>query len=325
MKTRSRLFTLVALLLLVAVDATAGQPAGYLFVTYRGDRQPQEEQIHFALSKEGREWTALNGGAPVLVSEVGEGGVRDPFLLRSHDGTKFYLLATDLAIHRNRDWKRAVRAGSRSIVVWESSDLVNWSAPRLVPVAHGLSGCAWGPEAVYDPEKEAYLVYWASTISTDRFAKHSVWARYTRDFVTFDAPFPFIERSGSVGDPAIISTGQAYYRLARDQATKTIIMEAAPKLGGPWRELSGFSLGKDVGFDAPICYPLSVETDGAPSSWALLLSNPRGDYRSYLAGNLAEGLFFPFEDVHFPFRCQQGSVLPLRAAEYERLQAAYSR
>jgi hypothetical protein len=324
MKTRSRLFPLLASLLLVAADAIAAQPAGYLFVTYRGERSPEEEQIHFGLSKDGREWTALNAGAPVLVSGVGEGGVRDPFLLRSHDGAKFYLLATDLAVHRNRDWKRAMRTGSRSIVIWESSDLVNWSAPRLAPVAHELSGCAWAPEAIYDPEKKAYLVYWASTLSTDGFSKHSVWASYTRDFVTFDAPLPFIEKSGNFGDPAVISAGHAYYRFARDNESKSILMETAPRLGGPWRHV-GFSLGVEAGIDSPACFPLSMSTDGVPSAWALLLSDSRRGYRAYVAGNLAEGMFFPLEGSRFPFRFQQGSVLPLRAEEYERLQTAYSR
>ena len=324
MNARTVLFALFASLLLAAAEAIAAQPAGYLFVTYRGEKQPQEEQIHFALSKDGREWTALKGGAPVLVSEVGEGGVRDPFLLRSHDGAKFYLLATDLAIHRNRDWKRAIRAGSRSIVVWESSDLVNWSAPRLVPLAHELAGCVWAPEAIYDPEKKAYLVYWASALSTDGFSKHSIWASYTRDFVTFDPPVPFVDKVGNFGDPTIISTGQTYYRFARDLETKSVLMETAPKLTGPWLEISGFSLGADAGLDAPICYPLSFSPDGSPAAWALLLSEPRRGYRAHVAANLAEGLFFPIEGIRFPFRFQQGSVLPLRAEEYERIQAAYS-
>ena len=325
MKARPALFAFFASLLLASSEVIAAQPAGYLFVTYRGERSPEEEQIHFALSKEGREWTALNGGAPVLVSEAGEGGVRDPFLLRSHDGSKFYLLATDLAIHRNRDWKRAVRAGSRSIVVWESSDLVNWSAPRLASVAHELSGCAWAPEAIYDPEKKAYLVYWASTISTDGFSKHGIWASYTRDFVTFDAPFPFIEKSGNFGDPTVIAAGNAYYRFARNHESKSLLMETAPRLGGPWRQVSGYSLGEQAGIDAPVCYPLSMSTDGVPNAWALLLSESRRGYRAYGAGNLAEGVFFPIEGTRFPFRFQQGSVLPLGIEEYSRIQAAYLR
>jgi arabinoxylan arabinofuranohydrolase len=64
------------------------------------------EQIYLAISVDGCQWEALNGSQPILISTLGEKGVRDPYLLRSHDGRKFYLLATDvskqLTVSRNR-------------------------------------------------------------------------------------------------------------------------------------------------------------------------------------------------------------------------------
>jgi arabinoxylan arabinofuranohydrolase len=153
---------LLLLMLLTAQNASAAG-GGFLFVTFKGEQSPMTEQIYFALSRDGRQWQALHGGDPVLVSTLGEKGVRDPFLLRSHEGNKFYLLATDLSINRNHDWSRAVRAGSKSLVIWESDDLTHWSEPRLVPVAAADAGCAWAPEAVYDEESGNYLVFWAST------------------------------------------------------------------------------------------------------------------------------------------------------------------
>ena len=105
---------LTLLFALCASTALAADgPGGFLFVTFRGEQSPLTEQIYFAVSKDGRDWQALNDGLPTLVSEVGEKGVRDPFLLRSPDGKTFYLVATDLSINRNRDWHRAVQAGSR--------------------------------------------------------------------------------------------------------------------------------------------------------------------------------------------------------------------
>lgn len=325
MKNPSRLFTLCSMLLLLGARALGAGSAGYLFVTYRGERQPQEEQIHFALSRDGREWSALNKGAPVLVNEAGEGAARDPFLLRSGDGKKFYLLATDLAIHRNRDYRRAMRAGSRSIVIWESSDLVHWSAPRLAPVAHELAGCAWSPEAIYDPEKNAYLVYWASTLSTEGFSKHGIWATYTRDFVTFDAPFPFLERPGTLTDPSVIRDNGVYYRFARNTTAKTLVIERAGRLSGPWSEPPGYSLPAGAGTECPAAYPLAPASDGGPSVWCLLVGNGSKGYQSFVTDNLAAGLFRPLEGVRFPFQFHQGSVLPLSEGEYERLQSAYGR
>lgn len=83
---------------------------GYLFATFRGEESLMTEQIYFMISENGRDWKALNNKNPVLVSELGEKGVRDPYIIRSHDNEKFYLIATDLSIHLNPDWKRAQSA-----------------------------------------------------------------------------------------------------------------------------------------------------------------------------------------------------------------------
>ena len=54
--------------------------AGYLFVHFIGE-QENGEQIYFAVSEDGMHWQDLNGGQPVLVSDIGESGVRDPFIV----------------------------------------------------------------------------------------------------------------------------------------------------------------------------------------------------------------------------------------------------
>jgi hypothetical protein len=61
----------------VGVSA-ALQPAtgGYLFTTFRGESTPTSEQIYFGLSPDVMRWDALNNGKPVLISNVGEKGVR---------------------------------------------------------------------------------------------------------------------------------------------------------------------------------------------------------------------------------------------------------
>ena len=72
----------------------------------------------------------LNGGQPVLTSTARHQGVRDPFIIRSPEGDKFYMIATDQQIYGNGNWDAAQRQGSKSIVVWESTDLVNWTDQR---------------------------------------------------------------------------------------------------------------------------------------------------------------------------------------------------
>ena len=105
--------------------------AGYLFVTFTDGRE-DGEQIYFAISRDGLHWQDLNGGNPVLTSSIGEKGARDPFLLRSVDGSHFYLIATDLRIANGKGWDAAQYAGSRDLLIWESDDLIHWSEERSV-------------------------------------------------------------------------------------------------------------------------------------------------------------------------------------------------
>lgn len=318
-------FILTLLATLAAGVSLNAANAGFLFVTFKGEANPMTEQIYFALSQDGRTWNALNDAKPVLVSEIGDKGARDPYLLRAHDGQTFYLLATDLSIHLTHDWGRAVTAGSRSIVIWESTNLVQWSAPRLVRVAPEDAGCAWAPEAVYDEDTRDYLVFWASTTKRDNFAKHRIWAARTTDFKTFGEPFIYIEKPATVIDTTIMRAGGKYYRFTKDEKFKAVTMEMGGKLSGPWQELAGFSLAQLRGYEGPECYLVEPGAAGQPPTWCLILdyySKGQG-YQPFITHDLAGGQFTPAAGFSFPFRFRHGSVLPVSDAEYARLATAY--
>ena len=117
--------------------------------------------------------------------------MRDPYLIRSAEGDRFWLIATDLSIYYRGGWGRAnaTTQGSTNLVVWESDNLVDWSEPRLVDVAGNIpgAGCAWAPEAMYDANTGNYVVYWAtasdeSNVNGDRM---NMYYATTRDFRTF--------------------------------------------------------------------------------------------------------------------------------------------
>lgn len=91
----------------------------YLFAYFKGEGLSQGEQIYFAVSRDGLHWTDLNDANPVLVSTLGEKGLRDPFIMRSADGDHFFVIATDLKIYGNGNWTAAQTTGSKSIMVWE--------------------------------------------------------------------------------------------------------------------------------------------------------------------------------------------------------------
>ena len=322
-----RPFRLLVLFAALVASAFAAAPAGFLFVTFNGEHTPLTEQIYFATSADGRNWTALNNSRPVLVSAIGEKGVRDPYLIRAHDNDKFYLIATDLSIHLNGDWRRAAQQGSRSIVIWESTDLVKWSEPRLVPVAADDAGCTWAPEAIYDEENKDYLVFWASTNKRDGFAKFRIWAARTTDFKTFGAPFVYIEKPHAIIDTTIVRDGEKYYRFTKNEERKSIFLETSPKLVGDWTPVEGFSLAHLTGYEGPECYLIEPAAEGRPPVWGLILDHyGRGaGYKPWISHDLAGGKFDPAQGFAFPFKFRHGSVMPLTATELERIRKAYTR
>lgn len=293
---------------------------GFLFVTFQGEATPLSEQVYFVVSDDGRHWKPLNSGKPVLVSDIGDKGVRDPFLVRRQDGTGFVLLATDLSIYHTKDWKRAQEAASRSILISESSDLVHWSPPRLVPIAADDAGCAWAPEAVYDEGAGDYLVFWASRNRRDQFAKQRIWASRTPDFRTFSEPFIYIDKPHDVIDTDIVCDGDRYYRFSKDEQFKAITLESARDLMGPWREIPEFSLSKLVGYEGPVCFRLGT------GEWCLLLDHyaEAKGYEPFLCRDLAGGQFVPTADFNAPFKLRHGGVLPITADERQRIESAFA-
>lgn len=138
----------------------------------------------------------MNCGQPVLRSTVGEEGVRDPYLYRSPEGDRYFLIATDLSIYNRGGWKINEQGyydpsttGSHYLVLWESTDLVNWGTPKHIKVAPENAGMAWAPEMIYDDVSGQYIIFFASSImnpETKYKAKpNAIYYVATRDFVNF--------------------------------------------------------------------------------------------------------------------------------------------
>lgn len=194
--------------------------AGYLFVHFTGE-QKDGEQIYFSVSRDGLHWTDLNNGKPVLYSHIGECGVRDPFPVKNPMNGRYYLIATDLRIEKGEGWQAAQERGSRDIIIWESEDLVHWEKERSHTVGIREAGCVWAPEAVFDEEEQAFLVFFASKVKCDgeETAKHRIYAAYTKDFVTFSDTFLYVERERDVIDTTILRSNGKYYRISRMRPT----------------------------------------------------------------------------------------------------------
>ncbi|WP_229702537.1 X2-like carbohydrate binding domain-containing protein [Streptomyces albiflavescens] len=288
--------------------AAAADP-GYLMVHFTGDGS-NGQQIYFSHSTDGLNWSDFNGGGIALRSTVGTRGVRDPALVRSPDGSRYWIIATDLCIGCGQNWDQAVNNASRNIVVWESTDLVTWSQPWLLNVAAAIPDGrnAWAPEAIWNPETNDYVLYWATNATLNGVLKHRIYYARTTDFHTITTPQVYIDRPGTQGiiDTQIVGVpaGAGNYRYVRASGDGQITLEGSNSILGTWTNLGNLS---GIGLTGSQVEPRS----GSVPDRTLTL-NPNGTtFKGLKAGSatLAEGRDYTLS----------GNRLTLKAATLTRL------
>ncbi|MFB2580694.1 cell wall-binding repeat-containing protein [Herbiconiux sp. P15] len=348
----------------VKAAVPAADPEGYMFTYFAGESTDAGEEIYFGASEGSSplEWDELNGGNPVLSSSFGEEGLRDPMIIRSPEGDKFFIVATDLKIYPNGDFGRAQRTGSLYLEIWESTDLVNWSPQRHVQVSDEATiGNTWAPEAYYDETIGEYVVFWASNIydasiapeARDNFATYNrMMYATTRDFVTFSEPQIWSDSNRGRGlgliDSTVIQDGDTYYRFTKDEGTMNVLLQKSDSLratsGDPMvvtEDPNAWSLvtreiGRNqtytaidgstrtyTGGEGPTVFK-DVQDDG---TWWLFIDQPgyHGGVGYVAFRSTDKGLTWQAQDSSgLPGVPRHGTVLPITAAEQERLQEAYN-
>lgn len=242
---------------------------GYLMAHFIGEGSGGE-QIYLSHSDDGLNWTDLNRGQIVLRSPLGTKGVRDPIIVRSPAGDRYWLIATDLHIGSGTSWSDAANRGSRNLVVWESADLVNWSIPWLLPVAASIgdAGDAWAPEAIWDAAAGNYFLYWATNSTLNGEKKHRIWSARTTDFRSITTPQVYFERPGTeeLIDTQIIEANTGGFRYYRASKNTQIVIEGGNSLTGSWTRLGDLANITGGGVEGPMWAKFNDRNE-----WALWL------------------------------------------------------
>lgn len=142
-----------------AQTPTDDQYDAYLFAYFTGNHIT-EEAICLAVSNDGYNFRALNGGKPVMDSRLisSTGGMRDPHILRGQADSVFYMVATDMVSDNGWD-------SNRAMVLMKSHDLINWTS-SVINMQKKYAGQerlkrVWAPQTIFDPEAGKYMVYWS--------------------------------------------------------------------------------------------------------------------------------------------------------------------
>ena len=208
--------------------------AYYLFAYFNGNSQWQE-QICFAISTDGYNYTPLNNGNPIINSAdiALKQAVRDPHILRGEDGY-FYMVVTDM--RSSQGW-----SSNDGMVLLRSKDMVNWTHKAIdFPTAwpHRFDRDAltqvWAPQTIYDPEEGKYMVYYAIGESGKNYITYYSYAN--EDFTELTEPQVLYNHGGdNTIDADIVWHNGRYHMFFKTEGQGNGIQKATAKtLRGEW-------------------------------------------------------------------------------------------
>ena len=304
---------------------------GFLLAYFQNGNGPDCEQIRFAVSvgREPDEWVAVAGGNAVLTSNVGEHGVRDPFIARDPRTGAFVLIGTDLRTYPDEDWARAVRHGSRSIVIWESEDLVTWTPPRLAEIAPETAGNAWAPKAFWSATENTWLIFFASAVyeknSSRSVQQHQqIMVTETQDFLHFTPAHSYLDPGHDVIDATFLEWRGELARFTADSLTNDPHTRSAfvSQERGRTFLANDFQLvARQLGSQSQARAEGPAAFAGIEEKEAYLLLDEfefRG-YQLYRSTAPHTGIWEHVEECHLPVGARHGSVIPITGAERNRL------
>ena len=286
--------------------------SAYLFAHFTSDTK-DKEHIWFSVSRDGLHWMDLGGDEPILTSKLGTQGIRDPFILYDEKVKKYFIIATDLNTSSG-DWYKFSHKGSRSIFVWESEDLINWSEERLVEVGIKNAGCVWAPEAVFCKEKDAWFVFFASCVREKGQLHHKqrIYGTFTKDFKEFSPTFKFIDAKTDVIDTNIVWDNGYYYRFSKDETNKLITIERSKELTSEhWENVESKIFSVFYGLEGPETYYLDDM-----KKWCLIADqyHTNSGYTPFLCDDLASGEFVQLHNDQYDMgkrKKRHGSILKI--------------
>lgn len=209
-----------------AADESSNLPkstsGAYLFAYFRNDAKTTNgENVFYAVSKDGYNYEALNGGVPVASASQGTGHSRDPYIMKAQDGAeyKYYMVATDANTTNNYN--------NTGLHTWGSNDLITWDElanPQFATDKGGgsktITNMCWAPEAIWDPVAGKYMVYFATNEAASAANESAkIYYSYTADFRTFTEKKVLFDPGYGVIDADITPYGNGYVMLYKKEAS----------------------------------------------------------------------------------------------------------
>ncbi len=313
-----------------AVLEYKGRPAeshsgAYLFTYFTGNAR-SEQTIHFAVSKDGYNYTPLNSNNAVITQTLGRQCCRDPYIFKGQDDY-YYIIATDMDASTNQWW-----GNSNTMVLWRSRDLVNWTDETIINMseitgADDIQRC-WAPQVLWDEKEQKYFVYFglASWSVTQNLTV--MYYCYTDDLLDqshYSYPQLLYKpennsdlKNAIDGDIIYDSKSDTYYLYYKDEDNATICWVKSKNLTGPYVDAAAPQkvLNTEIGLEG--CNSFFI----TGTNTLVMLADAYGD--GYFVMNQTTDFehFYPVISSAFTINnCspRHGSVIPINNAQYRTL------
>ena len=289
----------------------------YLF-TYFNSNAPEDEQICYAISDDGYNYTPLNHGNPVITSDTiaYTQCVRDPHILRCEDGKTFYMVVTDM--RSGYGW-----SSNRGMVLLKSTDLINWQHSAInFPTRYTKEWKnvirVWAPETIYDRKAGKYMVFY-SLRTSDPWSFDKIYYQYAnKDFTDLEGEPKWLFDAGNAtidGDIVYNDADQMYHLFYKQESGRGIYQAVAKQLTDKWQMLPGnVEQTKEAVEGVGVCKAI----DG--KSWIIMYDcYGNGHYQFCKSEDLKTFQFVQNTEMKGKFTPRHGTIIPITRAEKERL------
>ncbi|MCM1364888.1 MAG: glycoside hydrolase family 43 protein [Faecalibacterium sp.] len=292
------------------------QEGKYLFCYFVGN-DPTEERIHLAVSEDGYNFKALNNNEPIITQTLGKQCVRDPYILRGEDGY-YYIIGTDMRCEEG--W-----TSNHALITWKSADLINWTDETLIDIRDfggefADTNRAWAPQAIWDADKQQYMVYWAHSTFSNDIAQ--MYYAYTSDFKTLSEPQPLYYHVGFQTIDADIIYNEKngkYYLYFKDDEDQTIAYVTSDSLTGPYEDTPVKVSLAPSGVEGSSMYNIT-----GTDTWVMIMDEySKNRFFAQQTTDMENFSKLPRYTYNFSVNPRHGSVLAITDAEYDALVKAY--
>ena len=308
--------------------------SNYLFAYFPGN---DDENIYYALSNDGYNFTAMNNGKRVVAADTVsiKKGLRDPHVLRAPDGW-FYMVNTDMK--SSEGW-----SSNRGMVLLKSKDLINWKhstvhfPDRFKGTYFANVTRVWAPETIWDNDyqnkdgsKGRLMIYFSILTNDGEVPYDKVFYAYANDDFTdlLDEPAYFYDRGSATIDMDIVYNPidelyHAFYKNEGDGGIcKVTAYSLLSKKGDPgtqWSKPSGTLQQTTQAVEGAGVFKLINQ-----NSWVLMYDcYMNGHYQFTSSSDLQNFKFIQDTKTSGAFTPRHGTILPITAQETAALMKAF--